>query len=40
MYVFFIKDDELLEKYKEIQEKVKNIMKRKLIMNQYITKNI
>ena len=40
MYVFFIKDDELLEKYIEIQEKVKNIMKRKLIMNQYITKNI
>ena len=39
-YVFFlIKDDELLEKY-EIWEKVKNSIKRSLIMKQYTMKNV
>ena len=37
---FLIKDDELLEKYNEIWEKVKNIIKKKLIQNYYIMKNI
>ena len=35
-----IKDDEFLEKYNEIWEKVKNILKKKLIVNQYTMKNI
>ena len=37
---FLIKDDEILEKYNEIWEKVKNIIKKKLIQNYYIMKNI
>ena len=37
---FLIKDNELLEKYNEIWEKVKNSVKRKLIMNLYTMKNI
>ena len=37
---FLIKDDELLEKYNEIWEKVKNIIKKNLIQNYYIVKNI
>ena len=37
---FLIKDDEFLEKYNEIWEKVQNILKKKLIVNQYIMKNI
>ena len=32
---FLIKDDELLEKYNEIWEKVKNIIKKNLIQNYY-----
>ena len=35
-----IKDDEFLEKYNEIWEKVQNILKKKLIVNQYTMKNI
>ena len=37
---FLIKDNELLEKYNEIWEKVKNSVKRKLMMNPYTMKNI
>ena len=37
---FLIKDDEFLEKYNEIWEKVQNILKKKLIVNQYTMKNI
>ena len=37
---FLIKDDELLEKYNEIWKKLKNIIKKNLIVNQYIMKNI
>ena len=37
---FLIKDDEFLEKYNEIWEKVKNSLKKKLIVNQYTRKNI
>ena len=37
---FLVKDNELLEKYNEIWEKVKNSVKRKLIMNLYTMKNI
>ena len=35
-----IKDDELLEKYNKILEKVKNCLRKKLIVNQYTMKNI
>ena len=37
---FLIKDDELLEKYNQIWEKVKNTIKKNLIVNQYIMKKI
>ena len=37
---FLIKDDEFLEKYNDIWEKVQNILKKKLIVNQYTMKNI
>ena len=37
---FLIKDDELLEKYNEICEKVSNSIKRDLIGNLYTTENI
>ena len=37
---FFIKDDELLKQYKEIWEKDRNSLKKKLIVNQYTMKNI
>ena len=35
-----IKDDELLEKYNEIWEKLKIASEKKLIVNQYTMKNI
>ena len=35
-----IKDDELLEKYNEIWEEVKNSIKKNLIMNLYTMENI
>ena len=38
--LFFIKDDELLEKYNEIWGKVKDSLKKSLIVNQYTVKNI
>ena len=38
MYVFFDKDDELLEKYVEIWEKFKNNIKKKLVVNLYTVK--
>ena len=37
---FLKKDDELLKKYNEIWEKVKNSPKKDLILNQYTMKNI
>ena len=37
---FLIKDDELLEKYNEICEKVSNSIKRDLIGNLYTIENI
>ena len=37
---FLIKGDELLEKYNEIWEKLKDSLKNELIVNQYIIKNI
>ena len=37
---FFIKDDELLEKYNEIWEKVKIALKKNLIVNLYAMENI
>ena len=37
---FLIKDDELLETYKEIWEKLKIVSKKNLIMNLYTIKNI
>ena len=37
---FLIKNDELLEKYNEIWEKVKNSIKKSLIVNLYTMKNI
>ena len=37
---FLIKNDEFLEKYNDIWEKVQNILKKKLIVNQYTMKNI
>ena len=37
---FLITNDELLEKYNEILEKVKNSIKKNLILNQYTMKNI
>ena len=37
---FLKKDDELLKKYNEIWEKVKNSLKKDLILNQYTMKNI
>ena len=37
---FLIKDDELLEKYNEIWDKVTNSMKKDLIVNLYTMKNI
>ena len=37
---FLIKDDELLERYNEIQEKLKISSKQNLIVNQYIMNNI
>ena len=40
MYVFLMRDKELLEKYNEFWEKVSNIIKKKLIVNLYIIKNI
>ena len=36
---FLIKDDELLEKYNEIWEKVKKSLKNNLIVKQYTMKN-
>ena len=38
--LFFIKDDELLEKYNEIWGKVKDSLKKSLIVNQCTVKNI
>ena len=37
---FLINDDELLKKYNDIREKVKKSIKKNLIINQYIMKNI
>ena len=37
---FLKKDDELLKEYNEIWEKVKNSLKKDLILNQYTMKNI
>ena len=37
---FLIKDDELLEKYSEIWDKVSNSMKKDLIVNLYTMTNI
>ena len=37
---FLIKDDKLLEKYNEIWERVKNVIQKNLIVNEYIMKNI
>ena len=37
---FLIKDDELLERYNEIQEKLKISSKQNLTVNQYIMNNI
>ena len=37
---FLIKNDELLKKYNEIWEKVKNSIKKSLIVNLYTMKNI
>ena len=37
---FLKKDGELLKKYNEIWEKVKNSLKKDLILNQYTMKNI
>ena len=39
-YVFYIKDNELLEKYNEIWGKVKKSAKKNLIVNLYTIKNI
>ena len=36
---FLIKDDELLEKYNTFWDKVRDSIKKDLIMNQYIKKN-
>ena len=38
--VFYVNDDELLKKYNKIWEKVKNILKKILVVNQYTMKNI
>ena len=37
---FLIRDNELLEKYKEVQKKLKISSKKNLIVNQHIMKNI
>ena len=37
---FLIKDEKCLQKYNEICEKVSNIIKKNLIVNLYIIKNI
>ena len=37
---FLIKDDELLERYNEIQEKLKISSKQNLTVNQYIMNNV
>ena len=37
---FLIRDDKLLEKYNEIWERVKNIIQKNLIVNEYMMKNI
>ena len=37
---FSIKDEEFLESYKEIRKKISNIIKKNLIVNLYIIKNI
>ena len=37
---FLIKDDEVLEKHNKTWEKVKNILKKNLIVNQYTMKYI
>ena len=37
---FLIKDDKLLEKYNEISKKLKDSLKRNLIVNYYKRKNI
>ena len=40
-YIYFLlEDDELLEKYNEIWEKLKIVSKKNLIVNQYAVKNI
>ena len=40
-YIYFLlEDDELLEKYNEIWEKLKIVSKKNLIVNQYTMKNI
>ena len=38
--IFYVNDDELLKKYNKIWEKVKNILKKILVVNQYTMKNI
>ena len=38
--IFYVNDDELLKKYNKIWEKVKNILKEILVVNQYTMKNI
>ena len=38
--IFYVIDDELLKKYNKIWEKVKNILKKILVVNQYTMKNI
>ena len=37
---FWMKDDELLEKYNKIWGKVRNVSKKNLILNLYTMKNI
>ena len=39
-YVFLIKDDEFLVKYIDILEKVRNSIKKNLVVNLYKMKNI
>ena len=40
MFIFFNEDKEFLEKYNEIWEKVRNIIKKNLIVNLFVIKNI
>ena len=40
MYVFFIKDDGLPENYNKISDRVRDSIKKDLIVNQYTMKNV